>query len=204
MDCSRPRSKHPDDWIENCPAFSRPLCAELRESFARWEPDLSEAVKWNMLSYSGRRLVVALMGCKRHAGIIFFRGVELHDPDGLFSRGGDNAAMLTVRVERPDALDRDALRRLLRAAVALDGSDVPPLPPRKRPPLPTPGFFATALTRNRAAREGFARLSPSLRREYLVWLGTAKRPETRERRLRETLAALADGLAWPDRARSAR
>jgi hypothetical protein len=189
------------------PAFAFPhapaprFCAELRESFARWEPDLREAVKWNMLSFSGRKLVAALMGCKRHAGIIFFRGVELDDPRRLFSGGENNSAMRTVRVEKPDALDRDALRRLLRAAVALDGSEMPPMPPKKRPPMPVPGFFSAALRRDCAAREGFAQLSPSCRREYLVWLLSAKRPETRERRMRETLAALATGRKWQERAR---
>src|SRR5262249_25427977 len=126
MDCSRPRSKDPDDWIENCPEFSRALCVELRESFARWEPDLNEGIKWNMLWFSGARLVAGLMGCKRHAGIMFYRGVELNDPDRLFSGGENNTAIRTVRVEDVEALDRDALRRLLRAAVKLDGSDLPP------------------------------------------------------------------------------
>ena len=58
---------------------------------------------------------------------------------------------------------------------------------------------ALATKKNRASAEGFRKLSPSCQREYLVWLSTAKRPETRDRRLKETLAALASGRRWAQR-----
>jgi uncharacterized protein YdeI (YjbR/CyaY-like superfamily) len=64
-----------------------------------------------------------------------------------------------------------------------------------------PGFFKQALAekKHRAASENFKKLSPSCQREYLVWLSMAKRPETRERRLAETLKALAAGRKWAQR-----
>jgi uncharacterized protein YdeI (YjbR/CyaY-like superfamily) len=101
-----------------------------------------------------------------------------------------------------DGLDRSALRDLLHAAAELDADPtVPPLPKAKRKPWPMPAFFRKVLAapKHRAAAEGFRKLSPSCQREYLVWLSTAKRPETRERRLRETLAALASGRKWAQR-----
>jgi uncharacterized protein YdeI (YjbR/CyaY-like superfamily) len=63
-----------------------------------------------------------------------------------------------------------------------------------------PDFFQAALAQpaNRAAAEGFAGLAPSYRREYLVWLASAKRPETRADRLRKTLEALRRGRKWAD------
>jgi hypothetical protein len=199
MDCSRPASKNPDDWIENCPPFSRPLCTELRAAFFDWEPDLREAVKWNMLCFSGRKLVCGLSGCQRHVGIAFFRGMELDDPAGLFTGGENNTLIRSLRITEPATLDRRALRGLLHQAVRLDASELPPPPPRKRAPWPVPDFFAEALRRNRAAAEGYAKLPPSCQREYLVWLSTAKREETRAKRLTQTLAALAAGKRWIDR-----
>ena len=62
-----------------------------------------------------------------------------------------------------------------------------------------PDFFTKALKENRAAAAGFAALAPTYQREYIVWLTTAKLPETRARRLAETLAAVAAGLKWPQR-----
>ena len=58
---------------------------------------------------------------------------------------------------------------------------------------------ALAEKQNRTAAENFRRLAPSCQREYIVWLATAKRPETQSRRLKETLAALAAGRKWAER-----
>ena len=105
----------------------------------------------------------------------------------------------SIRLTSLEALDPNALRALLRAAVVLDESGLPPPPPKKRKPWPMPDFFKKALKRNRAAAEGFASLAPTYQREYLIWVSTAKRPETRDRRLRETLAAVSKGLKWQNR-----
>lgn len=200
MDCSRPASKNPDLWVANCPEFSRPHCETLREWFIRWEPDLVESVKWNMLCFSGRKLICGLSGCKTHVGIAFFRGVELPDPAGLFSGGEDNTSIRSIRITAEVPIRKEPLRKLLRAAVALDADpDRLPPPPRQRAPWPTPDFFRAALEAHPRAAAGFASFSPTAQREYLVWLSTAKRPETREKRLKETLAALAAGRKWADR-----
>lgn len=200
MDCSRPKSKNPDLWLEGVSDFSRPLCALLREWFVRWEPDLTESIKWNMLCFSGRKLVCGISGCKKHVGIAFFRGTELPDPAGLFVGGEENTAIQSVRITSPDAVPREPLRRLLRAAVNLDlDPDRPPLPTRRREPWPVPDFFAEALRADPKAAAGFARFAPTYQREYLVWLTTAKREETRGKRLAETLAALREGRKWINR-----
>jgi uncharacterized protein YdeI (YjbR/CyaY-like superfamily) len=49
------------------------------------------------------------------------------------------------------------------------------------------------------AAENFRKISHSCQREYLVWLSTAKRPETREQRLKQTLLGLANGRQWAKR-----
>lgn len=203
MDCSRARTKNPSEWLELCPDFSRPLAEQVVDWILNWEPDLQESIKWNLLCFSGRKLVCGLSGCQRHLGITFFRGTELPDPAGLFSDGGSNNTNIrSIRVTGLESLNPRALQALLRAAVQLDADPmIPPAPKASRKPWPVPSFFKQALARkvNHRAAEGFRRLSPSCQREYLVWLTTAKRPETRQRRLRETLAALAAGRKWAQR-----
>lgn len=197
MDCSPPKTKNPDRWIERCPDFSRPICAQLREWIIRWEPDLTESIKWNMLCFSGRKLVCGISGCKKHVGMAFFRGTELYDPAGLFEGGENNTAIRSIRLTSPDGIKREPLRRLLHAAVVRDlDPDLPPVQSRKRDPWPVPDFFAAALKDDARAAAGFAGFAPTYQREYLVWLTTAKRAETRQRRLAETLAALREGRKW--------
>ncbi len=195
MDVSRARARDPDEWLEMAPAFSRPLCGQLREWILAWAPDLTESIKWNALCYSGRKLVCGLDACKHHAGLTFFRGAELADPAGLLE--GTGTVVRSLKLKSLEGLDRAALRQLLRAAVALDEEPAMPRPPApKREPLPAPDFFTDALKRNRAAGQGFAALPPSCQREYIAWLNNAKRPETRARRVEQTLAALEQGKRW--------
>jgi hypothetical protein len=200
MDCSRARTHDPDAWLAAAPEFSRPLCAAVREWIFRWEPDLVESIKWNLLAFTGRKLVCGLSACKKHLGISFFRGTELPDPAQLFAGGEGNTNIRTVRIASLDALDREAFRELIHAAVALDARpDIPPAPKVQREPWPVPDFFAQALKKNRAAASGFAKLSMSSQREYLVWVSGAKREETRARRVAETLAAVSAGRKWANR-----
>jgi hypothetical protein len=200
MDVSRAKTTDPDEWLEAAPDFSRPIVADLREWIFRTAPDLAESIKWNVLCFTGRKLVCGLSACKKHVGIVFFRGTELPDSAGLFSGGEGNTNIRSIRLTSVKDLDRKALAALLLAAVALDlRPDVPPAPKGKREPWPVPDFFAQALQENRSAAAGFARLSPSCQREYLVWLSSAKREETRAQRLAQTLAALAAGRKWAER-----
>ena len=201
MDCRHAKTTDPDEWLEISPEFSCPLAADLRERILAWEPDLTESIKWNNLCFSRRKLVLGLSACQKHLGVFFFRGTELPDRTGLFNKDGENNTNIrSIRFTTLEPSHREALRVLLRAAMKLDADPmIPPAPKVKREPWPVPDFFAKALKKDRAAAVGFARLSPTCQREYLVWLSTAKREETREKRRAQTLAALATGRKWIDR-----
>ena len=54
-----------------------------------------------------------------------------------------------------------------------------------------PADFKKALARNQAARAGFEALSPFVRKQFLYRLNSAKRPETRARRIAELIDAAA-------------
>src|SRR6266404_7821157 len=63
-----------------------------------------------------------------------------------------------------------------------------------RPLIPDlPAYIAKALKANSKAWEFFRKLAPTDRRPFVVWIHTAKRPETRERRIRESISLLAAG-----------
>lgn len=202
MDCSRAATRDPDRWLERAPAFSQPMAAQLRAWIQRWQPDLRESIKWNLLGFSGRKLVCGLSACQHHLAVTFFRGTELRGETALpfDPRGADNAHLQSLRLTTLDGFDLRAFRRLLDAAVALDErGDLPPPPVTKRAPWPMPEALARALKTHPAAAAGFAALKPTYQREYQVWVGTAKQPETVAKRLEQTLRALAAGKKWAQR-----
>ena len=56
-----------------------------------------------------------------------------------------------------------------------------------------PPELKSALQENPRAREGFESLAPSYQKRYIMWIATAKRPETRQKRVKEALKLLEKG-----------
>ena len=84
--------------------------------------------------------------------------------------------------------------RMTAAGLArLDPAAARPVPAASRStcPPPLPEYMRKALVANRRAWENFKSLAPSYRRQYIRWVRAAVREETRERRLREAVARLA-------------
>ena len=62
--------------------------------------------------------------------------------------------------------------------------------PRLQSLDPVPAFIRRALAAHPAARRTFLALAPTYRRDYVRWIVEAKKPETRERRLAESIRRL--------------
>jgi uncharacterized protein YdeI (YjbR/CyaY-like superfamily) len=74
------------------------------------------------------------------------------------------------------------------AAAPTDNSYAP------RPVIPDlPVYIAKALKADSKAWKFFRELAPTYRRHFVVWIHTAKRPETRARRIRESIRLLGAG-----------
>jgi uncharacterized protein YdeI (YjbR/CyaY-like superfamily) len=56
-----------------------------------------------------------------------------------------------------------------------------------------PPEFAQVLEKNKDAKETFENLAPIYQKQYLGWIEVAKRPETREKRIKESIRLLAEG-----------
>ena len=67
--------------------------------------------------------------------------------------------------------------------------------PDQRPKLAfeMPAEFAEVLKKNKKAQETFEKLAPSHQKQYLGWIEVAKRPETRQKRIVESIRLLAEG-----------
>jgi len=66
-------------------------------------------------------------------------------------------------------------------------------PANVRADFSMPPEFNARLKRNAKAATFFATLAPSYQRQYIAWIATAKRPETRNRRLDEAIELLTRG-----------
>jgi uncharacterized protein YdeI (YjbR/CyaY-like superfamily) len=78
--------------------------------------------------------------------------------------------------------------------VTFDLNEVQPGRPRlKRPPVKMPKKMEKALKSRPGVWEAFQKISPSYRRNYILWLSDAKKPETFERRLQVLIEEVMSG-----------
>ena len=70
---------------------------------------------------------------------------------------------------------------------------LPPAKPAATAEEKVPAYFLAALAADEKARSFFSNLAPSYRRLYVRWVDSAKKEETRRRRLAEALATLRAG-----------
>ena len=121
--------------------------------------------------------------------------------DSLIKRLDDDCYAIKVTPRKPTSKWSDINRKrwnelesggLLAApglAAAPTGNSYTP-----RPSIPElPAYVAKAFKTNIRAWQHFQALAPTYRRDFVVWIHMAKRPETRERRIRESIELLAAG-----------
>lgn len=121
--------------------------------------------------------------------------------DSLIKRLDDDRYVRKFTPRKPASKWSDINRTRwaeLKAAGLLMPAGVTAAPTDKRytapPTIPElPAYIARALKVNRKAWAFFQGLAPSHRRQYVGWIHSAKRLETRERRLREAIAILGAG-----------
>jgi uncharacterized protein YdeI (YjbR/CyaY-like superfamily) len=94
-----------------------------------------------------------------------------------------------INRQRWTELKRDGLLTPAGLAAAPTENSYRPKP--KIPELPT--YIARAIKANPTAWSCFQKLPRGERRNFVMWIHVAKRPETRERRIRESIALLAAG-----------
>jgi uncharacterized protein YdeI (YjbR/CyaY-like superfamily) len=121
--------------------------------------------------------------------------------DSLIKRLDDDRYALKVTPRQPTSKWSDTNRKRwaeLKAAGLLTPAGLAAAPTNNtyapKPVIPAlPAYIAEALKANSKAWEFFRELAPTHRRQFVVWIHTAKRPETRARRIRESVALLAAG-----------
>jgi uncharacterized protein YdeI (YjbR/CyaY-like superfamily) len=121
--------------------------------------------------------------------------------DSLVKRLDDDRYALKITPRKPASKWSDLNRKRwaeLKAAGLLTPAGLAAAPTANsyapRPTIPElPVYIAKALKANSKAWKFFRQLSRTDRRDFVVWIHIAKRPETRARRIRESIALLAAG-----------
>jgi uncharacterized protein YdeI (YjbR/CyaY-like superfamily) len=122
--------------------------------------------------------------------------------DSLVKRLDDDRYARKFTPRKPDSRWSTINRRRYadlqaRGLLARPGLERPPTNRSGDAPRPSlaaiPPHIEIELKKNARAYEHFQKLAPSHKRAYIGWIDSAKRPETRQKRLREVIGLLAAG-----------
>ena len=120
--------------------------------------------------------------------------------DSLIKRIDDERYARLFTPRKPDSKWSTLNRRRYadmrsRGLLAPAGVERPPTDRSGDAPRPAgvPPYFERELKKHAAARAAFERLRPSHRRQYIAWVDSAKKEETKLRRLGEAIRMLTEG-----------
>jgi len=181
-----------DAYIDRQADFAKPILRHIRARMHAVCPDVVETVKWSrpFFDYKGSPLAI-MSGFKAHASFGFWRRDAL-------ATGQEGEAMgqfgrLTSVADLPGNAEFDALIREAAALVDAGEGAIKRKAKPARPELEVPLELAEALAGDAAATATFDAFPPSCRRDYSEWIGEAKRPETKAKRVAEAIAMLREG-----------
>ncbi|MGH8081557.1 MAG: YdeI/OmpD-associated family protein [Lysobacter sp.] len=175
--------------------FARPILEHVRALVHAACPRVEETIKWGMPSFVYRgKILCGMAAFKQHASLGFWQAPNIADADQ--SRRGEAMGQfgrLTAVGDLPGA--RELTRQTKQAMALIEAGATRASSKRSsaKPPVVTPDDLAAALKRDAKARAVYAAFSPSQKRDYVEWIESAKREETRNSRLAQAVEWMAQG-----------
>ncbi len=178
-------------------AFATPILAHLRGLIQATCPEVTEEIKWGIPHFDYRGEMMCIFASYRsHCSFGFWKDSLMSDPR-LQANGDLPAAKrfmgkLTTLADLPSDAE---LVAWIQEAMSLNerGVKLPPRPAGAPKAVGVPEAFAARLADNPQAQAIFEGKSASFQKEYNVWIGEAKTDATRDKRIEEALAWIAEG-----------
>lgn len=180
----------------------QPELRQLREILC--STDLNEEVKWGApcYTYKGKNLV-GLAAFKNWVCLWFHQGALLKDDQAVLinAQQGKTKALRQWRMTSPTDVKPTIIRRYVREAMALVDAGKEIKAERTRT-VDVPGELAKAMRRHKGATAAFRKLTPGRQREYAEHIASAKREDTKQKRIDKILPMIAAGIGLHDKYRS--
>ena len=179
-----------DAYIAQAAPFAQPLLIEIRARVAKTCPAAEETIKWGFphFMYQGK-ILCSMAAFKAHAAFGFWHGDRM-EIDGKSREAMGQFGRLQSGKDLPSAA---VFAKRMKEAMRLAEAGVVRAAKTPKPPLPIPPALRAALAENRQAAAAFDAFPPSHRREYAEWISEAKREETRQKRVLQAIAWIAEG-----------
>ena len=112
-----------DARIEELGDWRGKMLSRLRALIKQADPDVVEEWKWRGVPvWEDEGMICTGETYKAVVKLTFAKGASLKDPSGLFNSSLDGNVRRAIDIREGEAIDEDAFRALIRAAVSLNES----------------------------------------------------------------------------------
>ncbi len=162
--------------------------------------ELEETLKWNSPVYEihGKN-VLGIGAFKEHFGIWFFNGVFLIDELNLLVASSESTKGLRqMRFESIDDINEKAVLSYVKEAIENQKLGKELKPEKKGDTVSMPLELQKCFAEDKELKSCFEQLTPYKQREYAEYIASAKRPETKQSRLRKISLMIKKGIGLND------
>lgn len=194
------RFKTVDEYIENVEQYQEELL-RLREILNGTK--LEETVKWGAPCYTHNgQLVVGMGSFKSYVGLWFHQGALLEDKHHVLinAQEGRTRALRQWRFESIRDIKARQIKAYVKEAIELQDQGKS-IKPNRNKPVDVPPELQAAFRKNRKAAGAFEELTTGKKREYTEYIASAKRDETKQKRLEKILPMIESGAGLNDKYR---
>ena len=195
------RYKTVDDYISNAGEWQSEL--EQLRGILQATP-LVEEVKWGAPCYTHNgKNVVGLAAFKGWACLWFHQGALLKDSSKVLvnAQEGKTKALRQWRMTSAKDIKPGIIKRYVKEAIGLvdAGKEIKA---ERGKAIAMPDELSKAMRRYKGATAGFRNLTPGKQREYTEYIATAKRDDTKQKRIDKILPMIAAGIGLNDKYRN--
>lgn len=195
------RYKTVEDYIANADAWQAEL-KRLREILN--STALNEEVKWGAPCYTHKgKNVVGLAAFKDWVCLWFHQGALLKDENKILvnAQEGKTKALRQWRMTSAQDIKPAIIKHYVREAIGLvdAGKEIKAARPK---PVVIPDELEKAMRREKGATAAFRELTPGRQREYADHIASAKRDDTKQKRITKVLPMIKAGIGLHDKYRN--
>lgn len=192
-------SKEITNYINEMPEFARNICLKLRDIILKADSSIQEEWKWGP-HYASNGMVCGYGGFKQHVKLTFFNGSAMKDAKKLFNHCVDNEFSRSIKYTDMREIDDKTLTAYIKESVAINKKGFKREVKNKEVEMPPD--LEKALLKSKKAKTFYDALTYSYKKEFVEWLATAKREETRNNRVAKIVAMCAEERRLNDKYRN--
>jgi uncharacterized protein YdeI (YjbR/CyaY-like superfamily) len=162
---------------------------------------LKPEMKWGTIIYTYKgKNVVGFNGFKNFASIWFYDGVLLSDPLKVLINAseGKTKALRQWRFYDEKSFRINQVKKYVNEAIALAEKGISIKPEKSPPPKPS-GILKEFLQKDRVLREALEKLSSGKQKDYIEYIDTAKKEDTKLTRLVKIIPMIKKGMGLNDK-----